>query len=337
MIKPENMALTAYALRTPLGNTLDEVYQNGLDGRSEAALVGSPKPSKQSRFLKRMGLFALETAHEVFQKVDLNQYDRHRVGIFFGYGGLRADWNEMRSALIRQNANTEACWDQGLSTLHPFWILKHLSNNAHALVAEEHKIKGEGVTFGGLNSGVQALVSAQLALQEGAIEAALVLTHDSLLEPEILLALNHQAGVQGYVPAEGTAAFFLEKPSASRHPSLAFLSAFDFSDGESFLPRPETLKRSLSHIQKFHSHYDFVESAHCSLEWNQYEKSLVQELFSVTHMASSLQYTGQMGSTSALVQTLLSIKNLKKNKLKSALNLSAGFPGLLGAVHVEVL
>ena len=53
-----------------------------------------------------------------------------RLGLFFGYGGLRAHWEDMMPALAGQAPDAGASWARGLALLHPFWMLQHLSNNA---------------------------------------------------------------------------------------------------------------------------------------------------------------------------------------------------------------
>ena len=42
---------------------------------------------------------------------------------------------EMMPALEKQAPDGRESWRRGLEGLHPFWMLQHLSNNAHALVS----------------------------------------------------------------------------------------------------------------------------------------------------------------------------------------------------------
>src|SRR5205085_875983 len=115
--------------------------------------------------------------------------DRDRIGLFAGVGGLRAHWDDMLAALEHQRDDGAGAWERGLRDVHPYWMLRHLSNNVHALAAMELELRGEGATFGGATGGAQALAAASRALHAGAIDAALVVAYDSLLEPETLVEL----------------------------------------------------------------------------------------------------------------------------------------------------
>ncbi len=95
----------------------------------------------------------------------------------------------MMPALARQAPDAERAWERGLYLLHPFWMLQHLSNNAHALAAVELGARGDGLLLAGANAGAQALGAAGRALACGAIDAAVVVAYDTLLEPETLVEL----------------------------------------------------------------------------------------------------------------------------------------------------
>src|SRR4029077_1731 len=87
--------------------------------------------------------------------------------------------------------------------LHPFWMLQHLSNNAHALAAEELGARGDGLTLAGANAGAEALAAASAALAVGAVDAALVVAYDTLLEPETLIELAGRGGYAGVASPPG--------------------------------------------------------------------------------------------------------------------------------------
>src|SRR5204863_7097411 len=111
--------------------------------RWAAVIDGEPAPSRHHRFLRRMGGFAFDLALEAARAAGPSAAGA-RLGVFFGYGGLRAHWNDMMPALANQAPDGRQAWDRGLRLLHPFWMLQHLSNNAHALAAAALGASGDG-------------------------------------------------------------------------------------------------------------------------------------------------------------------------------------------------
>jgi 3-oxoacyl-(acyl-carrier-protein) synthase len=170
-----------------------------------------------------MGLFGLEVATEALAASGI--VGGPRVGVFCGVGGLRAHWEDMASAFANQGDDGRRIWERGLRDVHPYWMLRHLSNNVHALASAGLGLRGEGATFGGGNGGAQAIAAASRALWDGAIDAALVVAYDSLLEPETLvelgarraathaslarLAAPYATDAAGFVPGEAAAAIVL--------------------------------------------------------------------------------------------------------------------------------
>src|SRR5262249_17847057 len=151
-----------------------------------APIQDPPARSRQARFLRRMGLHAMEVAREALGAYPAGP----RVGLFSGVGGLRAHGADMMPALANRRPDGERAWERGLRDIHPYWMLRHLSNNAHALASVELALRGEGATFGGATAGAQAIAAAIRALADGALDAAVVVAYDSLLEPETLVELG---------------------------------------------------------------------------------------------------------------------------------------------------
>jgi len=277
------VAIVGRAWRTPLGRTVSEATARLLAGE-RAATIGprtagyacgaaapipdEPARSRQARFLRRMGLFGLEVAREAFADADPAPLaDRDRIGLFAGVGGLRAHWDDMLKALEHQRDDGAGAWERGLRDVHPYWMLRHLSNNVHALAAIELGLRGEGATFGGATGGAQALAAAARALHAGAIDAALVVAYDSLLEPETLVELGarraasverepariappYDTRASGFVPGEAAAAIVVVRAGdASAEPaSSAVVGAIELADGERAEPAPHTLSRLLARL-----------------------------------------------------------------------------------------
>ena len=268
------VAMVGRAWRTPLGTSINEVMSRLYSGERAAlenpraggyactlaaAITGEPARSRDARFLRRMGLYGLEVARDALAASGIQ--GGPRIGLFSGVGGLRAHWDDMLPALANQRDDGEAAWARGLSGVHPYWMLRHLSNNVHALASAELGLRGEGATFGGGTGGAQALVAAARALHDHAIDAALVVAYDSLLEPETLVELAarraathanladlvapYDAAAAGYVPGEAAAAIVLVRP-ADAASAIALVEATGTGDGGSEDPAPRTLQHALN-------------------------------------------------------------------------------------------
>lgn len=209
------------AWRTPLGSTIEDVVCRICAGEAAAIanpfsstytlqrvapIRSAPARSRNERFLRRMGLYGMEVAHEAFTAAGIPAGPRY--GFFVGVGGLRAHWDDMMAALADQQDSGEDAWERGLKNVHPYWMLRHLSNNVHALASAELGLRGEGATFGGEHAGAHAMRSANRALADGAIDAALVVAYDSLLEPETLVELGERMPAD-FIPGEAAAAIVI--------------------------------------------------------------------------------------------------------------------------------
>lgn len=375
-------AITGWAWRTPLGDDVGRAVSRLLAGERAATerlrfpadtyavkvgapILSEPRPSRHRRFLRRMGLFAVEVAQEALAHATVEGGDR--LGLFAGYGGLRAHWNDMMPALARQEPSGDGAWERGLSRLHPYWMLQHLSNNAHALLAADVQARGDGMTLGGANAGAQALAAALRALEAGAIDAALVVAYDSLLEPETLVELGargaahagaletlqapYSAGAHGFVPGEAAAALVLEPVANAKRWTLATVDALD-SAGASAAELAARLDRAAV--------VDGAGIAHPEADRAERE-SLARLLSPEAPLLCTTAAMGQLGAATALVQAIAVAEQLRRGTLapvaglaspadgplrpltrleqtreRAALALSAGAPGLAGAVRLEI-
>jgi 3-oxoacyl-[acyl-carrier-protein] synthase II len=383
-------ALKGWAWRTPLGSSSGEVIERLLAGERAAmanprfdaasyacalaaAMTREPAPSRYARFLRRMGLYAVEVAAEALANAGIEGSDR--VGLFFGYGGLRAHWNDLMPAFECQDASGDGAWERGLTLLHPFWMLQHLSNNAHAIAAQELRARGEGATYGGANAGAQALAAAIRALAAGAVDVALVVGYDSLIEPETLvelaargasspygldrLAAPYDLAAQGFVPGEAAAALVLQRPGEGGA-SLGHVQAADGADGEHGEAQPALFKRMLRGLAQRGDVVDGAGLARPGFD--------MAERFAAAEMTGSdaplcciMSAMGQTGAATSVVQTIALAELLRLQMLppiaglrkaaagplrplvnpesttrRSAIGIAAGAPGLAGLVRVEL-
>jgi 3-oxoacyl-(acyl-carrier-protein) synthase len=209
----------AHAWRIPNG-VVPNPFATSYALRIVAPLCEPPAKSRNERFLRRMGLYGMEVAHEAFRAAGVPAGPRY--GFFTGVGGLRAHWDDMLAALADQDDSGSDAWQRGLVNVHPYWMLRHLSNNVHALASAELGLRGEGATFGGAEAGLHALRAARRALADGAIDHALVVAYDSLLEPETLVELGERAP-SDFVPGEAAAAVVLARDGGACLPVPAVL------------------------------------------------------------------------------------------------------------------
>jgi 3-oxoacyl-[acyl-carrier-protein] synthase II len=375
-------AVTGWAWRTPLGADVESAMRRlwageraaapnpHFEGRGYACQIvapvrEAPAHSRHARFLRRMGLFALEAAAVALRGDRSTPHDR--LGVFAATGGLRAHWDELVPVL-----GVEPAW-QGLRRLHPFWLLTHLSNNAHALLAAEVGARGEGVTFSGATAGAQALAAAVRALEADAIDAACVVAYDSLIEPETLIQLGEGEGARGagpiaapyderadgMVPGEAAAALVLERPDRAGPRALARIAAASGADGASGEPAPATIARVAAQLGGAPLVVDGAARAIPTLD--RAEREALAAIVGDVPLIATTAAMGQLGAAAALVQAialgqalrqgllppiaglerpaagpLVPVARASATRARSGLAVSTGAPGVVGVVRVEV-
>ncbi len=377
------VAMIARAWRTPLGNTIDAAMARLFAGESAAstdprpgypcstiaALRDAPAESRQARFLGRMGLFAIEVATEALAASNIEPGPR--IGVFCGVGGLRAHWEDMLHAFANQTDDGTRMWDRGLRDVHPYWMLRHLSNNVHALASATLKLRGEGATFGGGSAGAQAIASASRALADGAIDAALVVAYDTLLEPETLVELGarrsatcaslarltspYAADAAGFVPGEAAAAIMLVRDAAA---PLAWIEARATAGEEA--RSTSTLARCAAGLVG-----DVTVVAGSARAWPDLDAEEREEIGALVGADAALvapaAAMGQLGAATSVVQAIVIAEALRARTLppiaglarpvagplvpitratptdaRVALGLHVSQPGLAAAIRVEV-
>jgi 3-oxoacyl-(acyl-carrier-protein) synthase len=382
-------AVTGWSLRTPLGRSSEHLAERLLAGeraaryntrfpsrtyacRLAATISEDPKPSAHSRVLGRLGRFALEVGHEALAAAGAS--GGPRLGLFSGMGGLRAHWNDIMPALTEQRPDFSDSWNQGFKNLHPFWMLQHLSNNAHALLAQDIGARGDGVTFSGGNAGAQALAAASRALAERAVDVALVIAYDSLIEPETILEMAARGALatcnledlrapyderaSGMVPGEAAAALVLERPDQAGPRAWSRVSAADGADGEEYEALAPTIARAANRLAQGDHIVDGCALGRPAADAD--EVRMLERVLSPSLRLTAIQAaTGLLGAATAPVQAIALSCLLRRRLLppiaalghsghralvhraepvreESAIGLSASAPGLVGAIRVSV-
>lgn len=162
-----------------------------------------------------------------------------RRGMFTGAALTVDEDNEFLPAL--REAEAEGGLDlvrfgrEGVPTINPLWLVKGLTNNVLALVAQGYGLRGPNDNIGnGRAGGIQALAEALWALRDGRADALLAGGHDTQLYMEKLVGLHllgrlHPSpeppwgecgplgpGALGTVPGEGAAFVVVEPEERAR-------------------------------------------------------------------------------------------------------------------------
>ena len=370
-----------WALRTSLGATVDAVIARVLAGSrsDDRRAVGAAAPSRHGRFLARLPLLALEAAHEAVAQAGVTGITGitditgmpgmpggDRIGVFAGVGGLRIEWSELRPALERQREDGEHAWTSGLDRIHPFWMLKNLSNNGHALLAADLGARGEGSTFGGATAGAQALTAASRALAANVIDVAVVVAYDTLLAPQVIGDPGERGAPYGDAaedarPGEAAAAVVLARAGHG----LVRVTAASVADGQPDEPRDATIARVVARVCPANRGAGTVavDGAARGLRGDAGERvAIAAAVGPEAPLVAIASATGALGAATAIVQTIVLGELLRRGVLppiaglaraaagplrplvreeafagRVALGVSTGAPGLAAAVCVEAM
>jgi 3-oxoacyl-(acyl-carrier-protein) synthase len=384
------VAITGWAWRTPLGHDVPAVVDRLLAGDTGvqqaprflgegygcqlgAVVDEEPARSKHRRVLRRIGLLAQQAAVEAIEHASASR--GARLGVHCAYGGLRPHIDEVMGPLRAQLPSGERSWERGFEQLHPFWMLWHLSNNAHAVTSMELDARGDGVTYGGANASATAIAGARRALLSGAVDAVVVIAYDTLVQPEKLLALAargtasaatlaslvgpYDPAAAGFVPGEAAAAVVLERAVDATDRALAYVDARDAADGSQGLPSPAVWRRLCS----FGRADDVIDGAALAdRHHDDAERAAAAAAVGADAPLTAVQaQLGHLGAASGVVQSIALAALLRRGRLpairglrsptpgalrplvtaedthaRAALCLHAGAPGLAGALRVSL-
>jgi hypothetical protein len=214
------MRLAGAAIQTPLGDlaaTIAAIAEGRGAGERDPAtglvvarLGGAPAGDRHTRLVGALPALALEVARRAAREVPRGT----RTGVFAATGGLRAQWEQLAPAMAEQVADGEGAWRRGLSRMHPLWMLRYLSNAAHAIIAAELGAVGDGATFAGPAAVASALVAAAAAFDAGTIDHAIVVALDDTTADEVAIELH--ARHPGRIPGSGVAALALAHGTLDR-------------------------------------------------------------------------------------------------------------------------
>jgi hypothetical protein len=217
--------------------------------------------------------------------------------------------------MAEQEADGTGAWARGLSRMHPLWMLRYLSNAAHAIIAAELHAHGDGATFAGPAAVASALVAAHAAFDAGIIDHAIVVALDDVTADEAAVELH--ARHPDRVPGIGVAAVVLARTPEGRRDGQAAgfeLTAIDGVDPDHAEPSAAAIAELRSRLPRADRDLAFSSA------------------------------TGWLGATSLLVDAIIAAELLRAGwqpqpglgTPRSATITAAESPGQIGVVRVEV-
>ena len=339
------------AWRTPLGDTVDTAVSRLLAGeraatdrprfetqtyacRLGAPILSAPQRSKHARFLRRMGLFGLEAAHEALQQARARAALSRATGwaSSVGYGGLRAHWDDMMAALAGQLPEQTGTWERGLKRIHPYWMLQHLSNNAHALLAADlvgargwrDLWRSHGGGAGDLRGHPGARVGEHRSRAWCSPTTRCSSPRRWWTWPRAglrrtgelaRLAAPYDTHAHGFVPGEAAAALVLCSGEVADAARSCRSTAADGGDGRSSEPAPETLAAITSRLAASGHGRSMVPDAPCPRLDSEERASLSRLLGDRAQLTAVQAAFGQLGAATALVQAMALASCLRRGVL----------------------
>jgi hypothetical protein len=209
----KSLAIVGAAMLTPFGDleaTVNAIASGQRAGERDAAMgvslarvSATASHARTARTVGPLPALALDVARSAAGD---RRFDA-RTGVFVAVGGLRAQWDELAPAMADQRADRTNAWALGLGRMHPLWMLRYLSNSAHALVAAELGATGDGATFAGVAAAASALVAARAAIDDETIDRAIVIALDDQTADEVAVELATRK--PGVIAGSGIAAIIV--------------------------------------------------------------------------------------------------------------------------------
>jgi 3-oxoacyl-[acyl-carrier-protein] synthase II len=204
------VVITGIGLVTPFGCDAPSFWRALADGQSGVALidpideleggplVGAPvkdfRPGahidpKSLRLMSPAVAFGVAAAQLAAADSGLafDRLDPHRLGAFVGSRGHSSERQELMPALGHATVDGTFRLDkfgaEGLSLVHPMWLLKGLANNVLYFVSLKYNVQGmnNNISMGGV-AGTMAIGEAFRTIQHGYLDVAIAGGYDSALD-----------------------------------------------------------------------------------------------------------------------------------------------------------
>ncbi|GGI83344.1 beta-ketoacyl-[acyl-carrier-protein] synthase family protein [Legionella impletisoli] len=162
--------------------------------------------------------------------LDLSEEFNNRTGVYVGSPGNKYfQQYDFLSLVSKTGDNMQAFAEKLFEEVHPMWLLRILPNNVLAYTGITYGFKGpnHNITNHAVG-GLQAVLEAYHAIQQGLISRAVVIAYDMATEPQALFYYD-KLGVISYrhlkpfdeqhdgtILAEGAAAMVLESEASAK-------------------------------------------------------------------------------------------------------------------------
>lgn len=255
----KRVVITGLGAVTPVGNTVDEVWENLKAGKSgiapitrfdtselETKFAGEVKNfdpkalfgAKEARRVDRYTQFAMEATRQAIEDSQLlaNGTDRDRVGLVIGscIGGLGTTLEQQEVLLSR-----------GPSRVNPFAIPMMLPDTAPARIAIDYHLRGPNMAIvSACATGTNALGEAFEMIARGAADALIAGGAEAANTPLIIAGFNVMGALSvnndnpggacrpfdlnrdGFVMSEGSVVLVLEELEHARRRNATILAEF---------------------------------------------------------------------------------------------------------------
>jgi len=243
----ERVVITGLGVITPLGNSVDEFWNNLIFGKNGisyndrinlvnlktkvAGLVKNFDPAnyidkKNVRKMDRFVQYGIAAVDQAIRdsEIKLENEDRFRVGIFVGSGiGGIETFEEQIKILV----------EKGSDRISPYFVPKMIVNILSGWIGILYDIKGPTLTYvSACSSSLHALGEAYIAIKSGLVDVAIVCGSESPIVESSIAGFENMGALSksndpnnaskpfdlnrdGFVISEGAAALILESLSHS--------------------------------------------------------------------------------------------------------------------------
>jgi 3-oxoacyl-[acyl-carrier-protein] synthase II len=358
--------LNLKSLKTGIGyypkNDLPACFQHyGKVGPFQLPPPAAPHLAAQMKFLNRGALLGFAAVAEAVEQARprLPAIAPDRRALYLASGdftkvGYDFLYPATQEGTAAQGVDCEKLNQAALVKVNPFFLLESIANNLFSFLSAFYEFRGPNTSLASLSPyGSQALELAYRTIQEGRADVALAvgygnwITEIPLLElKELGLISKCDSGASsfkpfdrsrdGFIPAEGAAALFLESAEMATQRAAVVLGAIkgcgnsiDILPGSSLGVPQKVCARSIR-LAMEDAGCDAGDLAFISGHGSATIKGDRSELRSISEFLSAERehvavcglkpYTGHMGAASDLAEIVLGVKSLEAGMIPATLN-----------------
>lgn len=183
----KRVAVTGIGVLSPIGNSLEDIFQNACAGRSGIDLLISPFTNRlraplaatvkfdgtehfetpKLRMLDRVSQLGIVVARRALadSNINLAKIDLNNAGVFFGTG---------MGGCISNDESYKMLYGEKSDRINPFTVLMGMHNAPAAWIGIEHQFRGPNLTYStACSSSAVAIGEAWLRIASGSLDIAL--------------------------------------------------------------------------------------------------------------------------------------------------------------------